>query len=58
MAQLPREELPFKDFLGLVTNLDPNDMGPGAAQDQVNAACVRQAELQCRLGLRQVTFED
>jgi hypothetical protein len=58
MAQLPREEVPFKDFLGLATNVDDNDLSPGAAREQVNACCIRQAELGCRQGVREVTFEE
>lgn len=58
MAQLPRTAVEFKDFMGLVTNANPNDVGPGAAQDQVNACCIRQAELQVRRGYQDLTFED
>lgn len=45
------------DFPGLITNADSSDIPPGAAEVQVNIACIRFGEMQVRLGLRQITFE-
>lgn len=58
MADKAKEAVEFKDFLGMASNVNPNDVGPGAAQDQRNVCCIRQAELQVRKGLAEVTFED
>jgi hypothetical protein len=45
------------DFAGLVTNADPRDIPPGAAQEQVNICCISPGELQVRLGYREVVFD-
>jgi hypothetical protein len=48
----------MRDFAGLVTNIDPADMRPGTAREQVNISCVRPACLEVRPGYRPVKFED
>ena len=45
------------DFAGLVQNADPRDLPPGAAEEQVNACCIRFGELQVRRGMVQVLFD-
>jgi hypothetical protein len=45
------------DFPGMVDNIDPRDLPPGAAEIQLNATSVKMGELQIRLGLRDITFE-
>lgn len=44
-------------FPGLVTNVDPRDLAAGAAEEQVNIACVEPGEITTRRGLREVQFE-
>lgn len=48
----------MKDFPGLLTNMDPDDLTPGAARIQVNATCERAAMLEVRPGYLKVRFED
>lgn len=48
----------LKDFAGLVTNLDPDDLTPGSAQEQTNAMSDRAAMLETRPGYLVVKFED
>lgn len=57
MAAPPQGQVKISDFTGLVNNVDPRDLPPGAADNQVNACCVKVGELQVRLGLRELTFE-
>lgn len=53
----PKASVNIPDFPGLITNVDPRDTPPGAAEVQVNICCIRQSVLIVRGGLRQVTFE-
>ena len=46
-----------KDFPGLMDNIDPRDIPPGAADDQVNICCIVMGELSVRLGYREVTYD-
>jgi len=55
--QPAQEGVEIREWPGLITNVDPRDIPPGAAEIQVNATVVVPAELQVRLGLREVTFE-
>lgn len=57
MAERPRERVEADDFPGLVLNLDPHDLPPGAAADQVNAVSITPGQLSARLGYKEVTFE-
>ncbi len=45
------------DFAGMVSNLDRHDLPGGASPEQVNATCVKEAQLTVRAGFRVVTFE-
>lgn len=45
------------DFAGMIDNVDPRDLPPGAAQLQINAVSLKMGELQVRRGLKDVTFE-
>jgi hypothetical protein len=47
----------LRDFVGLIDNVDPRDIPPGAADDQVNAACLVMGELTVRAGYREVLFD-
>lgn len=51
-------QVELRDFPGLILNIDPDDLKPGAAQKQVNITSARPAALEVRPGFRPVTFED
>lgn len=53
----PRGTVEINDFAGLATNADPRDLPPGTATIQVNATCIRLAELVVRGGIRELSFE-
>jgi hypothetical protein len=57
MPDMPMQAVEMRDFPGLMLNTDPRDLPPGAAQEQINACCVAQGELQIRLGYREVRFD-
>jgi hypothetical protein len=52
-----RGEVVCRDFPGLIDNVDPRDLPPGAADVQVNVCCILLGELQVRLGYREVSFD-
>lgn len=54
----PLDQVSIRDFPGLVTNMDPDDIKMGAAQVQVNVTSSRPAALEVRPGFRVVSFED
>ena len=58
MAEMPRTTVQMTDFPGMIANMDPRDLPPGAAEDQVNVCCILVGELQVRLGLREPNFEN
>ncbi len=58
MGMKPSETVELKDFQGLQTRPDPNDIPPGAATRQVNATCIVPGQLTVRPGMKQVSFED
>lgn len=51
------EQVAMRDFSGLVTNQDPEDLPPGAARVQVNVRGDRPGELRPRQGWVRVFFE-
>lgn len=57
MAELAKEKVEIRDFPGLASDLDPQDIGPGAAEEQVNVTSDVTGELNVRLGYRQLSFE-
>lgn len=57
-AKRAKARVPIRDFPGLMLNVDPDDMPPGAAAEQVNMASSRIGELELRPGYRPVNFED
>lgn len=57
MATPPPQGVELSDFPGLIDNVDPRDIPPGAADDQVNACCIVVGELTIRAGYRQVAFD-
>ena len=52
-----RRSVEIDAFSGLVNKLDPTDIPPGYALDQVNVTCVVEAELSTRGGYLPVSFE-
>ena len=57
MAAPPQESVEMRDFPGLMDNIDPEDIPPAAAEDQVNCCSIISGELLVRLGFRQVSFD-
>jgi hypothetical protein len=57
-GKVPQASIEMTDFPGMIDNQDRLDLPPGTADEQVNATCVTVGELQVRLGMRQVTFEN
>jgi hypothetical protein len=45
------------DFPGILTNVDPRDLPPGAAEEQINMLSIVSGELRVRAGIQEVTFE-
>ena len=56
--KVPDEQVFIRDFPGIVTNADPNDLTPGAARIQINLQATLIGELRVRGGYRAVKFED
>lgn len=54
----PTTAVEIRQFVGLVTQQDPQDTQPGAAQVQVNIGVTRPDQLDVRKGYRVVRFED
>lgn len=44
-------------FPGLMEDVDPHDLPPGAAEIQVNLVCTRMGQMDVRAGLREVAFD-
>ena len=57
MSDRPRKSVEIREFPGLVSNLDPNDIPPGYGTVQTNVTCVVEAEMNTRGGYRVVSFE-
>lgn len=57
MAMRPSNTVRLENFQGYITAIDPNDIPPGAAQEQVNLQCGRRGQLDVRQGLEEVAFE-
>ncbi len=58
MAQQPVKQMVIRDFAGLRTNRDPDDVDPGEAIEQVNVNAERLGELRPRQGYSRVKFEE
>lgn len=58
MAEEPRGSAVLEDFPGMVEDIDPDDLPPGAAEIQINATCVRTGQLIVRLGILPVKFDE
>ncbi len=57
MAQQEVAKVVVRDFAGLRTNRDPDDVTPGESRQQVNVNAERQGELRPRQGWVRVKFE-
>ena len=53
----PLAMLPIRDFRGIMSNVDPHDLPPGAAVSQVNLVVIKVGEMRVRGGYRVVTFD-
>lgn len=56
--QKPQSRVEMRDFAGLVTNVDPSDVRPGTAREQINVMSARPAMLEVRQGYQPVQYED
>lgn len=57
MAQKEVVKVVVRDFAGLRTNRDPDDVDPGESRQQVNVNAERPGELRPRQGYSRVKFE-
>jgi len=57
MGARPVVRVIIRDFAGLETNADPNDIDPGKAREQVNLVAERSGELRPRQGWARVRFD-
>lgn len=58
MAEPEASKIRIKKWLGQMSNADPHDLPPGAAQVQENLVSTTPGQLEPRLGCRVVTFEN
>ena len=57
--QVPeRIRVSYRGWPGLITDIDPHDLPPGAAAGQVNVVGYDAAQMQTRMGLRELQFEN
>lgn len=57
MLDRPRKVVEIREFPGLISNMDKNDIPPGYGIIQTNVTCVVEAEMNTRGGYRTVSFE-
>jgi hypothetical protein len=57
MAEVAKPVVVITSWEGMMPNVDPKDLPPGAAEVQVNATSVAYGEMVVRHGVRQVSFE-
>lgn len=48
----------IRDFPGLVTRIDPDDLTPGAGREQLNVQSHHPSQLRVRPGYRPLSFEE
>ena len=58
MAEPAQTVVEIRDFRGMASNYDPNDITPGASQLQINVNGLQRGQLEVRRGMREVTFEE
>ena len=57
MGMPAKESVVMRDFSGMASKPDSDDLTPGAAQVQVNVMSSRPGELRTRQGYQQLSFE-
>lgn len=57
MAKPAKESVAIRDFPGLATKPDPDDLPPGGAVIQINCMSNRPGQLRVRPGYQPLTFE-
>ena len=58
MGMPAKAQIELRDFVGLITATSPLDLPPGAAQVQTNVCSITGGEIQVRLGMREVAFDN
>lgn len=58
MGVVPKSIVEIRDFKGMASNYDPNDITPGTSQEQININGLQRGQLEVRRGMRQLTFEE
>lgn len=58
MPEKVKAKVEIREFPGLATTVDPDDMPPGAAEIQVNVGAGTYGSLECRSGYAQVSFDN
>ena len=53
----PKAIIDLRTFNGMSLHIDPEDLGDGAAEEQVNITSDKVGQLTVRGGYREVTFE-
>lgn len=53
-----KKSVQIRDFPGLMTKPDPDDVDPGAAVEQTNAQSHHPGELRVRPGVERLNFEE
>ena len=53
----PVPKVAMRDFHGLISNVDPRDIQPGASQHQINVVANHPAEIRVRQGITLVQFD-
>jgi len=57
MGEPAKKIVEIRDFRGMASNYDPNDIVPGSSQLQININGLQRGQLEIRRGMRQVVFE-
>jgi hypothetical protein len=58
MGEPAKTTMEIRDFRGMASNYDPNDIAPGTSQLQINVNGLQRGQLEVRRGMREVTFEE
>ena len=58
MTQAPKTAIELKDFQGMSSVFDPNDISPGVSRLQVNVTGQNRGQLDVRGGLWLIEFDD
>lgn len=58
MAEQTKARLEIRDFPGMITAADPDDIPDGAAEEQINLVSLVPGQMQTRAGYRLVSFDE